>query len=90
MSMKASRCEFVHGLKCEQVSRRMTELEYGNDSLREQLHTVLDENERLRELIRGMFVDQMHTRQLACAPKLVELGIYSKEQMQLLFGIEVE
>ena len=49
MSMKVSRCEFVHGLKCEQVSRRITELESENDSLREQLHTVFEDNAKLRE-----------------------------------------
>ena len=58
MSTKVNRCEFVHGLKCEDVSRRITELEGKVAFLREQLHTELehegflnDENDRLREHI---------------------------------------
>lgn len=35
MSMKVNRCEFVHGLKCEQVSNRIAELEAENAKLRE-------------------------------------------------------
>lgn len=60
--MKVTRCDFVHGLKCEQVSRLITELEGKIDSLREQLHTSLDDNhwlneqnDQLRELVRWMY-----------------------------------
>lgn len=63
--MKVTRCDFVHGLKCEQVSRHITELEGKIDSLREQLHTSLDDNrwlneqnDNLRELVREMYEDQ--------------------------------
>lgn len=63
MTLKVPRCEFVHGLKCEDVSRRITQLEQERDSAREQLHNALDDtrwlneqNATLRALCRDMFL----------------------------------
>ena len=41
--MKVTRCQFVHGLPCEQVAERISRLE--------------SENAKLRELLREMWVD---------------------------------
>lgn len=79
------RCRYDAGIGKE------PEFSFVRDTARsETVDRLTEENQRLRELVKNMFVDQMHPRQLACAPKLVEFGIYNAEQMQLLFGIEVE
>ena len=68
MSMKVTRCEFVHNLTCEQACDLITRLETENAKLREQLEynrqtsrsrleridQLKDENAKLRELVARM------------------------------------
>ncbi len=64
MSIKMTRCEFVHGLTCRQVSERMGELETQNANLREYIERkrdlqdfarLVDENSKLRKLVMDMW-----------------------------------
>ena len=92
--MKVTRCDFVHGLKCEQVSRHITELEGKIDSLREQLHTSLDDNhwlneqnDKLHELVRDVW--HLFTEHGAVHPCDLPVVDAVRERMREL-GMEVD
>ena len=65
MSMKVTRCQFVHGLPCEQVAERISRLESENAELREELadarQIMADELERQISDYRARHIEQALT-----------------------------
>ena len=75
--MKVTRCEFVHGLTCRQVSERMAELEAQNAKLREML---AEDNEELAKMRR--VIDYLYSFAKAC-------GVDAEDMRELGVGVDV-